>query len=122
LKRQQWSSSRVPRHQEVIMQQKRRTFLINAGGAASALAASRLTFAQTGVPLSETDPMALALGFKADATKADKAKFPNYAAGQMCGACQLYVGKPGDATGPCSLFQNKLVPAKGWCSAWVKKA
>jgi hypothetical protein len=107
---------------EVIMQHKRRTFLINTAGAASALAASRLALAQAGVPLSESDPMALALGFKADSTKADKAKFANYAPGQTCSGCQLYLGKPGDATGPCSLFQKKLVPAGGWCSAWVKKA
>jgi hypothetical protein len=104
------------------MQHKRRTFLINAGGAASALAASRFSLAQGGGPVSESDPMAMALGFRTDATKADKAKYPNYAPGQMCGGCQLYLGKPGDATGPCTLFQNKLVPAKGWCSAWAKKA
>lgn len=105
------------------MEHKRRTFLINAAGAASALAASRLAIAQGGrAPLSESEPMAQALGFRTDATKADTAKYPNYAPGQMCSGCQLYSGEPGDATGPCSLFQNKIVPAKGWCSAWVKKA
>ena len=104
------------------MHYKRRTFLIGAAGAASALAASRLAFAQVGTPLLESDPQAKALGYKADAMKADKVKFPKYAAGQMCSNCQLYQGKPTDATGPCPLFQNKLVAAKGWCSAWVKKA
>ena len=104
------------------MHHKRRTFLIGAAGAASALAASRFAFAQAGTPLSESDPQAQALGYKADATKADKAKFPKYAAGQTCSTCQLYQGKPADATGPCPLFQNKLVASKGWCSAWVKKA
>ncbi len=104
------------------MQHKRRTFLIGAAGAASALATSRFAFAQGGAPLSESDPQAMALGYKIDATKADKAKFPKYAPGQMCSTCQLYQGKPGDAAGPCPLFQNKRVAAKGWCSAWVKKA
>lgn len=104
------------------MHYKRRTFLIGAAGAASALAASRLAFAQRGTPLSESDPQAQALGYKADATKADKLKFPKYTAGQMCSNCQLYQGKPTDATGPCPIFQNRLVAAKGWCSAWVKKA
>ncbi|HEY4037883.1 MAG TPA: high-potential iron-sulfur protein [Burkholderiaceae bacterium] len=104
------------------MQHKRRTFLIDAAGAASALAASRLAFAQPGTPLSATDPMAVALGFTTDATKADKAKFTNWAADHTCSNCQLYLGKPGDASGPCSLFQQKLVSAKGWCSAWAKKA
>ncbi len=103
------------------MQTKRRTFLIGAAGAASALAASRFAFAQA-TPLSETDPQAQALGYKADATKVDKVKFPKYAPDQMCGNCQLYQGKPADAMGPCALFPNKLVASKGWCSAWVKKA
>lgn len=103
------------------MQHKRRTFLMGAAGAASALAVSRLTSAQAGTPLSESDPQAQALGYKTDATKADKVKFPKYAAGQTCSGCQLYQGKPTDATGPCPLFQNKLVASKGWCSAWVKK-
>jgi hypothetical protein len=100
----------------------RRTFLIGASGAASALAMSRLAFGQAGTPLLESDPQAQALGYKADATKADKAKFPKYASGQTCSGCQLYQGKAGDATGPCPIFQNKLVASKGWCSAWVKKA
>jgi High potential iron-sulfur protein len=68
------------------------------------------------------DPTALALGYVSDATKADKAKFPKYAAGQMCGNCQLFQGKAGDATGPCPLFAGKTVSAKGWCSAYTKKA
>ena len=68
------------------------------------------------------DPQAAALGYVADATKADKAKFPRYAAGQACGSCQLYQGKPTDATAPCALFGGKHVSAKAWCSAYVKKA
>ena len=42
------------------------------------------------------DPQAAALGYVTDATKADKAKFPKYAAGQACGSCQLFQGKAGD--------------------------
>jgi len=104
------------------MQHERRTFLMRVAGAASAVAASRLSFAQVGTPLSESDPQAQALGYKTDALKADKVRFAKYAAGQTCSSCQLYQGKPTDATGPCPLFQNKLVASKGWCSAWVKKA
>lgn len=104
------------------MQHERRTFLIGVAGAASALAASRFAFAQGGTPLSESDPQAQALGYKTDATKADKTKFPKYTAGQTCSTCQLYQGKPADATGPCPLFPGKVVASKGWCSAWVKKA
>ncbi len=67
------------------------------------------------------DPQAAALGYVADATKADKAKFPRYAAGQDCVGCALYQGKPGEASGPCLLFAGKTVAAKGWCSAYAKK-
>jgi hypothetical protein len=105
-----------------MMQHKRRSFLIRVAGAVSAVAASRLACAQAGTALSESDPQAQALGYKTDAQKADKARFAKYTAGQTCSGCQLYQGKPTDATGPCPLFQNKLVAAKGWCSAWVKKA
>ncbi|MEO5690256.1 MAG: high-potential iron-sulfur protein [Burkholderiaceae bacterium] len=68
------------------------------------------------------DPQAAALGYVADATKADKAKFPKYAAGQACSSCQLYQGKPADAAGACAIFAGKQVSAKGWCSAYAKKA
>ena len=104
------------------MKHSRRTFLISAAGAGSALAASPFAFAQGSAPLSESDPQAKALGYKADATKADKAQFPKYSADQMCSNCQLYLGKATDAAGPCTLFPKKLVAPKGWCSAWAKKA
>jgi len=67
------------------------------------------------------DPQAQALGYAADATKVDKAKYPKYAAGQACGNCALYQGKAGDASGPCPLYAGKAVLAKAWCSAYVKR-
>jgi hypothetical protein len=57
----------------------------------------------------------------ADAATANKTKYPKYAADQKCANCQLYTGKPADASGPCAVFGGKLVPAKAWCSSWVKK-
>lgn len=72
--------------------------------------------------VAETDPAAVSLGYKADATKVDKTKYPKFAAGQVCGGCMLFQGKAGDAQGACPALGNKLVSAKGWCSAWVKKA
>ena len=68
------------------------------------------------------DPQAAALGYVTDATKADKVKFPKYAAGQACNGCQLYQGKAGDANGGCAIFAGKKVSAKAWCSAFTKKA
>ena len=72
--------------------------------------------------VAETDPQAKALGYVADASKADKAKFKNYAPGQFCNNCALYQGKPTDAAAGCPLFAGKQVAGKGWCSAWAKKA
>jgi High potential iron-sulfur protein len=87
------------------------------------LGAAALARAQPSAPLVDPkDPQAAALGYTADATKADKAKYPKYAAGQACGTCALYQGKAGAASGPCPLYAGKAVLAKGWCSAWVKKA
>jgi hypothetical protein len=72
--------------------------------------------------LSESDPQAVALGYKEDATKADRKKFPSYQPGQTCANCQQYQGSAADARAPCVLFPGKTVAAKGWCAAWVKKA
>jgi hypothetical protein len=63
----------------------------------------------------------MALGYKADAAKVDREKFPKFAEGQKCEACALYQGKAGDASGGCAIFSGKKVSAKGWCSAWFKK-
>jgi putative hemolysin len=70
----------------------------------------------------ETDPVAVSLGYRNDATKVDKAKYLTYVAGRHCGVCQLFQGKAGDEWGVCPAVGNKLVNAKGWCAAWVKKA
>lgn len=98
----------------------RREFIVQFSLGSSLLAAGN-TMAQ-GAMVVETDPQAAALGYKADASKADKKKFPKYAADQQCTNCALYQGKAGAAAGPCPLFPGKQVTAKGWCSAWAKKA
>lgn len=105
------------------MHTNRRTFVIRSitgVGLIGSVATLNLARAQTALP--ETDATAIALGYKADATKTDKTKFPKYAAGQQCNNCALYQGKPADALGGCPLFAGKTVAAKGWCSAWAKKA
>ena len=99
----------------------RRCFIIHAVAAGSALSAT-LTMAQAGPKVEETDPTALALGYRQDGTKVDVAKYPKHAATDNCGGCQLFQGKAGDAAGACPLFAGKQVSSKGWCSAWAKKA
>ena len=74
-----------------------------------------------GAKVDEKDPQAAALGYVADASKADKAKYKNFVAGSHCGNCALYQGKA-EPQGACPLFQGKLVANAGWCSAWAKKS
>jgi hypothetical protein len=102
------------------MKNSRRQFMILSAAGACTLALNGKVQAQAMV--AETDPQAAALGYKADATKVDKAKYAKYAAGQQCDNCALYQGKPGSAAGGCSLFAGKQVAAKGHCTAWAKKA
>ncbi len=80
------------------------------------------THAMAQAKVDEKDPQAAALGYVADTTKVDAKKYPKHAAAQKCSNCQLYTGKPADASGGCALFAGKLVAANGWCSAYVKKA
>ena len=102
----------------------RRNFLKAGSLAIAVIAAARpaLSQAQALPPVDENDPAAQALGYRSDATKVDKTKFPKYAADQSCANCQLYQGKPGEASGPCSVFPGKSVSAKGWCNAHLKRA
>jgi len=98
----------------------RRVFMLQAVTVAGSTLLVQQASAQAMV--AETDPQASAIGYKSDATKVDKAKFPKYAAGQSCSGCALYQGKAGASSGGCGMFPGKQVAAAGWCSAWVKKA
>lgn len=102
------------------MKNTRRQFLIMSAAGAATLSLNNLAQAQAMV--AETEPQAQALGYKADSTKVDKAKYPKHAATQVCTNCALYVGKAGSTAGGCSLFAGKQVAGAGWCSAWAKKA
>ncbi len=99
---------------------RRRFIKLTAIGLAAAPFANALLSgtARAADLISEADPQASALGYKADATKAEK----RTDATAHCANCGLYTGKAGDASGPCAIFQGKLVAANGWCTAWVKKA
>jgi hypothetical protein len=113
----------------------RRTFLTIVAAAGSAALVGLhpiLAHAQASPPpakpqggelphLSETDPTAQSLGYKEDASKVDKTKFPTYKPGQMCANCQFFQGTAGQQYGPCQIFAGKAVNAKGWCSAYVAK-
>ena len=100
----------------------RRTFILQVASGGVAIAASQTTVQAAPARVLETDAQAVALGFKDDTTKVDKAKFPKHTSAEDCVACNFYSGKAGAPLGPCSIFGGKDVPPKGWCSAFVKKA
>ena len=99
----------------------RRSFIVRTATALSLVAQAERTLAMAGPVVDEKDSKAVAVGYRADASKIDVAKFPSYAAGQSCGNCTQYQGKPGISAGPCSHFANKPVLAAGWCSAYTKR-
>ena len=99
----------------------RRIFFIQSVSGASLFALHGTGQAQAAANVSEADPQAVALGYKADGSKTDAKKYPNYAASQSCSGCILFQGKATDAAAACAVFGNKLVAGKGWCSAWAKK-
>ena len=98
----------------------RRVFMLQSVVGCAAAASALQARAQA--MLAEGDAQAAALGYKADATKVDKTKYPKYAAGQVCTNCALFQGAASAAAGGCPLFAGKQVAGKGWCSAWAKKA
>lgn len=100
----------------------RRTFLMKVLPAAGALAVLGSKAMAAPATATEADPQAKALGYVTDVKKVDKAKFPKYAAGQLCNNCQFYQGKPTDASAPCPMLGGKLVASKGWCNVYAKKA
>ena len=61
----------------------------------------------------ESDPAAVKLKYKADASKAAERMHPT----EFCDNCLLYESKD-NAYGTCSALEDKLVAAKGWCTAW----
>ncbi|TDN69520.1 high-potential iron-sulfur protein [Paraburkholderia sp. BL10I2N1] len=100
------------------MKASRRSFLIFSVGIGSSLALSGVAFGED-PKLSEADPAAQKLGYRVDASKVDKTRFPNFVAGQDCSNCSLYQGNAGETYGGCVLFGNKQVAARGWCSSYT---
>ena len=70
------------------MKNSRCQFTIFSAASARALALSGKV--QPQVMVAETDPQAAVLGYKANASKVDKAKYPSFAASQACSNCAMY--------------------------------
>ena len=103
------------------MSLSRRAFIENSAVLIATAGVSSVAWSDTAPMLSESDPTALALGYKANASTVDKTKYAQYAPGQSCSSCALYQGAAGSASGPCAIFAGKAVSAKGWCSSYAKK-
>lgn len=75
--------------------------------------------------VSESDPVATAIGYKADVANVDFAKYPQRkkpeAKNQFCNNCALYVPSNSD-WGKCQMLTSGLVKGKGWCGSWNKKS
>jgi High potential iron-sulfur protein len=99
----------------------RRVFLI-AAAAPAALAAGG---AQASLKkVEENEPKALAVGYKHDTTKVDRARYPKHQPTQNCANCLAYApAKPTDEWGECDLMSDRLVHRDGWCSSYkpIKK-
>jgi hypothetical protein len=104
----------------------RRRFLktLAVGIAASPVAAalsSRAARAQDLPHLDESDPTAMALGYKHDVAQVDKAKFPQLKPGDTCANCNFFQRKGDEEWAPCQLFPGKAVHANGWCAGHAPK-
>jgi hypothetical protein len=103
------------------MSATRRAFIVSLAGLASNLLILNNVRADESA-ISESDPTAVALGYKADATQVDKAKYSTYMSGETCSNCQFYQGPASAASAPCPLLGGKPVNGKGWCKGYARRA
>jgi hypothetical protein len=80
----------------------------------TAIADERPATARPTTKLVETERSAILMGYKEDATKVDRKKYPKYQLGQTCAGCFLYNGKKGEADALCTAMYRRVVPT-GWC-------
>lgn len=109
----------------------RRTLIKTLAFAAPVVALlPRIAFAQKGglTPLSEQEPLAKAMKYVVDASKAEPMRTDKTT---FCSNCSKYnkcapadtACKPGPKTAavaPCEIFAGKTVAKAGWCLSWTK--
>lgn len=75
--------------------------------------------------VSESDPTAKALGYVADASKAERPKKGEIEGkDQKCTNCQFYTAGTainGAEAGKCLMIPAGPVHGEGWCKSWLKK-
>lgn len=102
----------------------RREFLARSALIASSALIARDALAEAPLEaLGEDEPIAIALGYAADANNVDTVKYPKRAgeAGQQqyCSNCSLYKAASNEGYGKCTAIAGKLVAGAGWCNAWI---
>jgi hypothetical protein len=96
----------------------RRVFALHLAASAAALVAG--TASAQAKRLAESDPQAVALGYREDSRNVDAKKFPRHAPTQNCTNCTIWISK-GAEGGNCHLYGSRLLSGTGWCSQWVAK-
>jgi len=76
------------------------------------------------IPVLETEPTAIALGFHHDAKQTNFDLYPERkspsAAKQVCKYCAQF-NQLNEAWGKCNIISTGVVSSKGWCSAWSQR-
>jgi hypothetical protein len=96
----------------------RRVFVLHLAATGAALAAGQAS-AQAR-KLTESEPDAVALGYREDTRSVDSKKFTRHNPSQNCTNCMIWKGKGSDG-GTCHLFGSRLLSGNGWCSQWAPK-
>ena len=68
--------------------------------------------------VSESDPKAIAVGFRLNSSSVDGDKWKQFEPRQSCRTCALYKGLLSELNGPCLFFSGRWVPATGWCAQY----
>src|SRR5579862_4104981 len=92
---------------------------VSAAGSIASVTAGRAQAGQDSSKVSDSDPLAVALGYVSDATQADAKANPARQPGAKCANCSWYAPTPGAAAGLCNYFPGKLVDSKAWCRMWA---
>lgn len=120
-----------------VDQASRRQMLKSLLGGALAIPVLSALFAKRGMSQAptpnkfvdeKTDPVAKALKYNPDATKAPERTVEKQGVKpdqQSCSNCALFTKQPnvdGKEAGKCTMIQAGLVSPHGWCMSWAKKA
>ncbi len=112
-------SEKKPRN--VVGDLSRREFFAAASGVTLATLFANTSHAADLPALTETDSIAVSMGYRSDTTKVDGKKYAAHKASQSCSNCRFYQGAAGDKFGGCQIFAGKSVSANGWCQVYAAK-